>query len=1614
MRIQTYIHTLNSLNSQDADFCHSIRRRTTNFALFSHRNFPNARFVKHSTIQSTDMRLESGTCNVCSAPCSSCMHLNHALMGSKAEEFSDENCRVGEANNQYSMDEDNAYSIRSRACESSQHTVSEASNMQSANSSHDALSENAESRQTIPNKYQDSKYLEGHDDNTSCISRASDANLVNDSNQRNEERINISYSSASVSHLGAEGSRSAPSVDMSGLEIPSSKEVDTGHSSPKVQRLNGQSRSGKSLSGSPSLMHVERDSCSHIPEKLSECSIENSSSSLTKEREPVVSGEKYIAVKDGLIESTSKISLKACPKSEADTDVCDANNEDPKHSVHDGQCEKAEELVKSPGKQEPQSEDESDESDVVEHDVKVCDICGDAGREDLLAICSRCSDGAEHTYCMREMLEKVPEGDWLCEECKDAEENENKRLDVEDKKMVEVSSTSQVSGKRLSDNIEVVPAAKRQALESSTGSPKTSSPKRLAPLSRESSFKSLDKSKVKPGLVMPIRNHSGGNDTEIARSPSNGPRIQNQKGTLLKSNSFNNLNSKPRVKIVDEVVPPKSKGGNEHTSKNMEMPARMTGKSTLFKSSSLGRSNATESKVKMFSSKPATTQDLKGSRHLKESGAFDRKFPSRIDRPVASSVVSTPKGEQKLTPRAETTKASAVNNNRELKVNQDGKASALSRSMSNMSRKSLEPQVSSERTSTRVDEAQQDMLPRSRETANQVEKSRDSSSDRVRPAVLTSPKNPFCQKCKEFGHPLECCTAGTTQESGAEISVTASGSSKEEMHKDNILKAAIQAALLKRPEIYKKKEVSNQTDEVSTSGTELNCEVTSKDQVLVSSTLKNSISADETHEQQEILENSTSDSPKCSSANDLKQLNSCPTDFQSQPGKSDSIGLAAVKDLSNKAMTMSSVPSKMLAFPEYEYIWQGVFEVHRNGKPPDLYNGLQAHLSSCASPNVLEAVNKFLPKVPLNEVSRLSTWPSQFHLGGVSEDNIALYFFARDIERQTMKCKYFFIVIIDFLVYERHYKGILDHMIKNDLALKGNFDGVELLIFPSNQLPENSQRWNMLFFLWGVFRGRRVNHSDSAKKICIPSLNVIPVEEKSSTAVLTMPETHCSLKCKDEESIDCDKACNALLSSTSIDQHQITGSKNVDVNDQTHLGSQANLEKLDSRIDPKSTSRVATSSTMLCREMNSTGSSLKASVLEQGQCRESKPPEAMGKSANSRIGETTIDSDISVKQENTLSLIPSEKGAPGNISKDKILEKMNSDEYQQTPKRKQKEDYCHYIDLEANIDNQESSAASNFSKDKNSVTIIGDEDQQRPKRKQKDDHYIDLEATLEDQETGAVSNISEDKISERMDIEEDWRWLKRKQKDERHIDLEATFQGDPSVEGINCQLPNDKVQHVDLSDTIMQGSGVRYQKIMPWNEGNAKLEDTESSGKKLKTGFGVIGRDTFNDRFTSLGNDFLGSCSSVEDKGCEEACDEKIICEDLGTMERTFFPVGIQNMSNSVSVLNSMSMSMSIKGAGEYEEGFQDVIPIPNLELGLGGKTKPAAAAPAPAAPPAAPKGMLPFLVGAVDRRPDVQEDDGVAASLSLSLAFPSSNKEHTKAADGHRVNNSFFLFGRK
>lgn len=121
-----------------------------------------------------------------------------------------------------------------------------------------------------------------------------------------------------------------------------------------------------------------------------------------------------------------------------------------------------------------------------------------------------------------------------------------------------------------------------------------------------------------------------------------------------------------------------------------------------------------------------------------------------------------------------------------------------------------------------------------------------------------------------------------------------------------------------------------------------------------------------------------------------------------------------------------------------------------------------------------------------------------------------------------------------------------------------------------------------------------MNHSDSAKKISIPSLNAMLIEKDFPTAVMTLSETRCSPKRMDEESIACGKACSTVLPSTSMDQGHAMLSRNFDIKetifDQTHLGSQVNLERQDSRINTKSTSRIPTSSA--CLEMNSTGLSL--------------------------------------------------------------------------------------------------------------------------------------------------------------------------------------------------------------------------------------------------------------------------------------------------------------------------------------------------------------------------------------------------------------------------------------
>ncbi|KAK7251863.1 hypothetical protein RIF29_35439 [Crotalaria pallida] len=119
-----------------------------------------------------------------------------------------------------------------------------------------------------------------------------------------------------------------------------------------------------------------------------------------------------------------------------------------------------------------------------------------------------------------------------------------------------------------------------------------------------------------------------------------------------------------------------------------------------------------------------------------------------------------------------------------------------------------------------------------------------------------------------------------------------------------------------------------------------------------------------------------------------------------------------------------------------------------------------------------------LPEIViLEELPRLRVWPSQFIESQATEEDIDLFFFAKDQ-----------------FSYATYYKRLMEYLTTHDLALKGNFDGVELLIFPSNVLPEKSQRLNKSLFLWGVFKRQKLENRDCKSKGA-SDLNIYPEDE---------------------------------------------------------------------------------------------------------------------------------------------------------------------------------------------------------------------------------------------------------------------------------------------------------------------------------------------------------------------------------------------------------------------------------------------------------------------------------------------------------------------------------------
>ncbi|KAA8531038.1 hypothetical protein F0562_005747 [Nyssa sinensis] len=140
------------------------------------------------------------------------------------------------------------------------------------------------------------------------------------------------------------------------------------------------------------------------------------------------------------------------------------------------------------------------------------------------------------------------------------------------------------------------------------------------------------------------------------------------------------------------------------------------------------------------------------------------------------------------------------------------------------------------------------------------------------------------------------------------------------------------------------------------------------------------------------------------------------------------------------------------AQPIMDPIWRGRFSTKN-----ETHFGLMAHLSSKACSKVSDATNLLPPVLDMEILPRCDAWPKTFQRFPPTDDWIALYFFP-EYERD-----------------EKVFDHLLDEIIELNLALKAVINDVELLVFSSLELPQQHWRFRRKYYMWGVFRKKRVS-----------------------------------------------------------------------------------------------------------------------------------------------------------------------------------------------------------------------------------------------------------------------------------------------------------------------------------------------------------------------------------------------------------------------------------------------------------------------------------------------------------------------------------------------------------
>ncbi|RCV18450.1 hypothetical protein SETIT_3G301800v2 [Setaria italica] len=610
-----------------------------------------------------------------------------------------------------------------------------------------------------------------------------------------------------------------------------------------------------------------------------------------------------------------------------------------------------------------------DRSPELEEDVNVCDICGDVGVEDKLAICSRCNDGAEHTYCMKVKIEEVPVGEWLCEECQ-AEvqiEIEKKKLEISQAKAGTISSENDVEAEHVGNK------------------------------KPNKAFKCNGTSSKSKEL-----------DARILRRPESG--IYN----VILCDVCGDVGKKKHLAVCSRCT-----DGAEHIY-CMQVMVKEVPQWWLCETC--------QSEV----------QAEKKNNKLENSQV---KIDASEGEPIEVKVNKPANGANTQSSSKDEVDAKYVGSGESKRRNHAslvGQNSPDSRKRVLLSR-GCSFKFGTEKGNHSTSQVPLSLAPNAPKNRSQPHHGSLSMSVSFNSCKIPKVKQLLSEVPLKPKHSKEP-SSSITKQVGPMSTLTTSSSFK----RSNFCDIAHKAKTLIKPnsETRVLNPPTRQTMNTNR-GTSIGCpSVSASMAALVPSPAESAFQ--HLTKGNNMVESSYVSIPYGQSSKTLGRSVDSPT---------------MPSDLANKALTFSSqhfppgYEQLALTAPELNYIWQGGFELWRTGGSPELCDGFQAHLSCSASPKLLELAKKFPSKIQLEELPRDNVWPLQFQENCPTFDSIGLFFFARDIQS-----------------YENHYSKLVENIIKCDLALRGNIDTAELLIFASSTLSKNCQRWNMLIFLWGVLR----------------------------------------------------------------------------------------------------------------------------------------------------------------------------------------------------------------------------------------------------------------------------------------------------------------------------------------------------------------------------------------------------------------------------------------------------------------------------------------------------------------------------------------------------------------